>query len=187
MKSLILFLLMMSSFSYAQTRDELIQEYMKERSKMMGEIMKMFQDDGLLGDDFFKEDMHPFDNIERLKKLRGDNVTIEEKNEKDGTISITITPKNKDIDLDISTENNRITIKTETKVKESVDEEGNSFTSMSSSKSTRSISIPEGFEAMPPKQLGEGILISLKPKSQKIKKVYKDRVPVKKRPGEMTI
>lgn len=187
MKNLILFLLIVSQSSYAQTRDELIQEYMKERSKMMQEIMKMFKDDSLMSDDFFGEDMHPFDNIERLKKLRGDNVAIEEKNEKDGSISITITPKNKDINLDISTENNRITIKTETKVKETVDEEGNTFSSMSSSTSTRSIAIPDGFQAMPPKQVGDGIVISLKPTSKEIKKVYKDRVPVKKRAGEMTI
>ena len=187
MKKLFLFLLIFSQFSFAQTRDEIIEEFRREREKMMKEIMKMFKDDSFMNDDFFGEDMHPFDNIERLKKLRGDNVAIEEKNEKDGSISITITPKNKDINLDISTENNMITIKTETKVKETVDEEGNTYSSMSSSSSTRSIAIPEGFEAMAPKQVGEGILISLKPTEKKVKDVYKDRIPLKKKPGEMTI
>lgn len=187
MKFLVLFLLVMSNFSYAQTREEIIEEFRRERSEMMKGIMKMFKDDEFLNDDFFSDDMHPFDNIERLKKLRGDNVAIEETNEKDGSISIKITPKNKDISLDISTESNRITIKTETKVKETVDEEGNSSTMMSNSSSTRSISIPEGFEAMPPKQVGEGIVILLRPSTAKIKKVYKDRIPVKKQPGDITI
>lgn len=187
MKYLIFVLLIFSHLSHAQTREELIQEYMKERTKMMSEIMKMFKESSFATDDFFKDDMHPFDNIERLKKMRGDNVTIEEKNEKDGSISVTITPKDKSTQLDISTDNNRITIKTETKVKETVDEEGNSFTSMSSSSSTRSISIPDGFQAMAPKQVGSGILITLSPTSKKLRKVYKDKVPVKKRAGEITI
>lgn len=187
MKKLFVFLLLISQLSYGQTRDEIIEEFRRERAKMMQEIMKMFKDDSFMNDDFFGEDMHPFDNIERLKKLRGDNVAIEEKNEKDGSISITITPKNKDINLDISTDNNMITIKTETKVKETVDEEGNTFSSMSSSQSMRSISIPEGFEAMPPEQVGDGIKISLKPTKKKVKDIYKDKVPVQKRPGEMTI
>lgn len=187
MKYLILFLLVVSNVSFAQTREDLIEEFLKERSQMMKGIMKMFDDDEFLDNDFFADDMHPFDNIERLKKLRGDNVSIEETNEKDGSISIMITPKNKDINLDISTDNNRVTIKTETKVKETVDEEGNSRTMISNSSSTRSLSIPEGFEAMPPTQVGEGIKITLKPVTQKIKNVYKDRVPVKKKPGEITL
>jgi hypothetical protein len=40
-----------------------------------------------------------------------------------------------------------------------VDEEGNTFSSMSSSSSTRSIAIPDGFQAMPPKQVGEGLSV----------------------------
>lgn len=188
MSKVILFLLIFANTnSYGQTRDQLIQEYMKERSKMMQEIMKMFKDDSLMSDGFFSEDMHPFDNLERLKKLRGDKVSIEEKSEEDGSISITITPKSKDINLDISTDGGVITIKTETRVEETIDESGSKRTSMSSSSSTRSIRIPEGFQAAAPKQLGSGLVIKLVPTSQKIKKVYKDRVPVQKRPGEVTI
>ncbi len=187
MKLITIFLILISFSSYAQTRDEIIEEFRKERSQMMKEIMKMFKDDDFMQDDFFGSDMHPFDNIEHLKKIGGENISIEERSEKDGSISIIITPKNKDISLDISTENNQITIKSETKIEETTKENGNSSTSVSNSRSQRSISIPAGFKALSPKQEGEGIKISLVPAKSKVKRIYKDKFPVKKRAGEVTI
>ena len=47
MKLITIFLILISFSSYAQTRDEIIEEFRKERSQMMKEIMKMFKDDDL--------------------------------------------------------------------------------------------------------------------------------------------
>lgn len=187
MKLLTFALLLISFSSFSQTRDEIIEEFRQERSKMMKEIMKMFKDDDFMQDDFFGSDMHPFDNIERLKKIGGENIAIEERSEKDGSISIIITPKSKDISIDISTENNLITIKTETRVEETTKDKDNSLTSMSSSRSQRSIAIPNGFKALGPQKEGKGIKISLVPVKSKVKKIYKDKFPIKKRAGEVTI
>ena len=184
MKFLIFFLLSLSSLAFGQTQDQVNERIREIRSRMMEEMNKMFDDDSFMSDDFFGSNMHPFDNINRLKRSGGQNVTIEEKNEKDGSISVLITPQNKNVSLDISTENNLITIKTETKIEETHEESGNTSRSMSASRSQRSIQIPRGFRALSPKQEGKSIKITLTPEKHKKKN---DKVPVKKRAGEITI
>lgn len=180
---------------YAQkTHDEIIQDFIKQRQKMMEDMMKAFDDD-----DFFKDDDFGGDQIfQQLKKhgiggfggfkTQGQNVSIEEKVKEDGTIDVIITPKSDDINLDIQTENNRITIKSEMRVEEENDSNGNISKSFQSSSFSRSVSIPTGYIAQNPKQVKNSIVISLVPKeSNKLIKDKNKREPIKRKKGEKVI
>lgn len=182
----------------AQTREEIIEEFRRERAKMLEEIQKMFDEDlsGMgMGKGFF--DDSEFDSLFQGRSFSagGNNVKVEQEYEPDGTIGITITPQSKNVNLDIQTTDNMITIKSETKI-EQVDETGQGTSkSFSSSSYSRSISIPSGYKAKPPKQEGESIKIVLAPQ-KKIKSVLRPapqkkrkdgKVPVGKRPGEDTL
>ena len=79
---------MFSICSYAQTREEMMEEFMRERNKMMKQMIQMFQDD-FNNDDFFQDDFDPFGSNKSFKGI-GSNVDIEEKYEKDGSISIKV-------------------------------------------------------------------------------------------------
>ncbi|MBD65833.1 MAG: hypothetical protein CME62_11540 [Halobacteriovoraceae bacterium] len=181
MKYVMLLTMIFSLTAFAQTREELIQEYMKERNKMMREIMDMFNEDldTMMEDDFFEKDVNSFFSDKSF--LGGSqSVTVEQNYEKDGSISVIITPKDKNIQLDISTENNMITIKSETKIVDENSQAGNTFKSMSTSSMTKSIAIPRGYTAKAPTQEGEGIKISLVP-TDSVKKLapQKNKTPVK--------
>lgn len=194
-------LLMTCIFSlslFAQTREELIEEFRRERAKMMNEIMKMFQDD-FSGSDTFFDDMD-MDSLfsDRSFMGGGQNVSVEQKYEKDGSISILITPKNENVSLDIQTTESMITIKSETKVEQVDDENGNTTKSYSMSSFSKSISIPSGYTAQKPVAAGKSLKIVLMPKSgmkniitpknsQKIAPKKQEKVPVGKRPGEETL
>ncbi|MCO4755781.1 MAG: Hsp20 family protein, partial [Bacteriovoracaceae bacterium] len=172
------------------SHDEIIQRFLKEREKMMKDIMKAFDDDEFFQDDFFKDDM-----FEALKKHglggfkgfsgAGDNIEVEEKMESDGTISVIITPKTKDSELNIETTENVISIKSEVKVKEESTQGGSSSQSISVRSFNRSIAIPQGFKAQAPKKQGDSIVITLVPVKKDVFQPRKDgKVPVKKAPGE---
>ncbi len=198
------FSLFISLNIFAQTREELLEEFMKERDKMMRDIMKMFQDD-FNNDSFFNDDMDPFSGFEHFKGRSG-GVEIEEKYEKDGSLSIIITPLNENMDLDIKTNDEQITISYKVREEKETKKGDQSFKSFSSSSSTRVIPIPQGYKAKSPEAYGEkGIKISLiptdktksimssKPSSKsKLKKSKSqdkpvDKKPIGKRPGEDTL
>lgn len=183
MKFLLILSFLISSTLFAQTREELIEEYRREHLKMMQEIVKMFNEDAVVGDDFFG-DIDPFTNIERLRAARGENVTIEEKQLENGFIEITIIPKDKNTALDISTDNGMLTVKSEQRVEE--EQEGSKSMSMSSF--TRTISIPSGYSASAPEAVDKGVKITLKPNTElKEQRKKRDKFPVKKNPDEITI
>ncbi len=50
---LILFFTFLSTFSFSQTREELLEQFMKERRQMMEQMIQIFQDD-FNNDDFFR-------------------------------------------------------------------------------------------------------------------------------------
>lgn len=193
---LIVLLLVGSTFAGAQTREELLEEYRKERNKMMSEILKIFNQDmnSMMDDDFFSDDVDSF--FDKRSFTGGSSeVVIEQKYEEDGSIAIVIIPQNKHVQLDISTDNNMITVKSETKVIEENEEDSSRFKSFSSSSMSRSISIPQGYTAKQPVAHGKGIKISLIPSKdlqklkQKKKPLKKDdgKMPIQKQPGEQTI
>ena len=178
-----------STLAFSQTREEMIEQFMRERKEMMKQMMKMFRDDFSGMDNFFEDDFDPFDSMKSFKG-GGTNVEIEEKYEDDGSISIIITPKSENISLDIKTDNGMITIKSDMKTK--IEENGS--TSFSSSSYSRSIAIPQGYSAKAPVAAGKGLKISLVPNG-KVKKIMdsnkkrpkpsKDlKVPIGKQPGE---
>jgi HSP20 family molecular chaperone IbpA len=190
---------MVSVFSfnaYTQTREELIEEFMKERRKMMKQMVQMFQDD-FNQDDFFKDDIAPFGK-QKSYKSSGSSVEIQEKYEEDGSISIIIIPKRENMALDIQTKDGMITIKSEMKVEEESQTGKKSFKTYSSSSFSRSISIPSGYKAKTPKAEGKGIKISLvstkkvksilkKANQKPTKKFHPKRIPIGKQPGEEAI
>lgn len=195
----IISILICSFHSFAQTREELIEEFQRERAKMMQEIMKMFQDDFSGADSFFDDfDDMDMDTLFNNRSFTGGgaNVSVEQKYEDDGSMTILITPKNENVSLDIQTTDNMITIKSETRV-EQTDEQGTNRTkSYSRSSFTKSIGIPTGYVAQKPVPEGKSIKIVLSPKDQMKKivvpkstkkekpKPKQEKIPIGKRPGE---
>ena len=190
---LFIFLLASISFAFAQDADTVIQQFLEQRKKMMEEIMKAFDDD-----DFFKGDAIDDKMFDQLRKhglggfhgfsSTGNNVKVEERAEKDGSISIVITPKNKDMKLDIKTTKEQIVIHSE--MMEKVENESKQGKSQSYSRSSfsQTIPIPTGFEAQKPKQEGESIVIALVPtEKSNFKPDSKGRMPIQKGYEEETI
>lgn len=179
-------------YSLAQSPEQIIEQFKKERQEMMSEILKMFQSNPLQ-DSFFDSGMHPFDEVNKLRN--GSSVDVEEVYEKDGSISILIIPKSEETQLDIQTTESKIIIKSSSQVEQTTKEQGSSFKSISSQSFTRSISIPSGYMAKTPVTKDKKLIIKLIPllKNQnKIKKEtqpskVRDLKPVGKSPGEQTI
>tara|TARA_Y100000385_G_scaffold265208_1_gene299288 strand:+ start:254 stop:880 length:627 start_codon:yes stop_codon:yes gene_type:complete len=197
-----LILLIISSFfvlqSFAQQPDDadkIVQQFLEQRKKMMEEVMKAFDDDEFFkrGDDSFDDKMfdqirkHGFRGFQGFSSS-GNNVKVEERVEKDGSISVIITPKNEKIKLDIKSTKDQIVIKSE--MMSDVENKNAQVTTKSYSKSSYSqtIRIPNGFEAQSPKAKDKSIIIKLTPKAKgKFKPDSKGRVPVQKGYGEETI
>ena len=191
----LIFSILFSLNLFAQnTHDELIQKFIQQRRQMMEEMMKAFDDD-----DFFKDDDFGDDQMfQQLKKhgiggfatfkSSGNNVAVEEKVKEDGSIDVVITPKSENINLDIQTKDNRITIKSETKVSEENESESGTSQVYSSSSYSSSVRIPDGYHAENPKQVDKSIVITLIPdKGNKLIKDSNGRVPIKKKDGEKVI
>ncbi len=179
---------------HAQSRDEILEEFLKERKKMMESIMKMFEEDSHFGDSFFDDDFDPFKGMKSFKGT-GQKIDIEEKYEEDGSISILITPKQENMSLDIQTKDGFIIIKSETKVEEKNEQGGSTFKNYSMSSFSRSIAIPDGYSAKGPVAEGKSLKISLVPSSE-VKKIMQKpdpsktndgKMPIMKRAGEETI
>jgi HSP20 family molecular chaperone IbpA len=201
---LLVSIILTANLCHAQTREEILEEFRKERQEMMSEILGMFQSDSF-GDSFFGDDeANPFDNIKKLRNRS--NVTVEERHEDNGNISVLITPKSDKIELDIQTKNNMITIKSETKIEEESSSGGNSFKNISSSSFSQSISIPQGYIAESPIASGKGLQITLRPRGSRSERAMNEKpkddepvstvgvkkrkiklVPIGKTPGEEVI
>lgn len=195
-------ILVISSFiilkSFAQQPDDadrVVQQFLEQRKKMMEEIMKAFDDD-----DFFKRGNDAFDDkmFDQIRKhgfrgfqgfnSTGNNVKVEEKMEKNGSISVIITPKNEKIKLDIKTTKDQIVIKSQMMSDIENKNSQGSTRSYSQSSYSQTIRIPRGFEAQNPKAKDKSIIITLIPKAKgKFKPDSKGRVPVQKGYGEETI
>lgn len=197
MKNILAFIMLFGSTMATAQNDynTIIEQFLEQRKEMMEEIMKAFDDDSFFQDEFFDDDV-----FEQLRQHglggfkgyqgAGNNISIQEKMNEDGTISVIITPKNKETNLDIETKQDRITIKSEVEVKEErKDAKGNVLgTSTSMQSFSRVVSIPQGYKAKSPTKKGESIVISLVPNDGNILKPDENgRVPIKKRPGEKTI
>lgn len=193
MLKFILLLIVSSTVSAQDSHDEIIQRFLEQRKKMMEEMMRAFGDD-----DFFSDDFDDDKVFEALKnngiggfgqfKSMGQNVTVEEKMQNDGSIDVIITPKSENVDLNIETKDNRIVIKSETRVEENNESQSGTSKVFSSSSFSRSVSIPDGYEAQTPKQKDKSIIITLKPSSENMLKKSKDgKTPIKRRKGEKVI
>lgn len=198
---------------YAQkTHDEILQQFLEQRKRMMEEIMKSFDNNIFDNDDKFFKDLN--DNFDKafdddvFKRLRkkgfgsipgfehsGQSISIEEKVSDDGSILIIIKPKSKDMKLDIQTTDEQIIIKAESVVKEDSEmQQGKAHTFFQSSTS-RSVSIPQGYKALPAEAVEGGLQIRLVHKDKsyfkqgtgKVPRLKKDKIPVGKRAGEETI
>ena len=193
-KILSLLLILFSLQAFGQnTHDEIIQNFLEQRKRMMEDIMKAFDDDEFFQDDFFQDDMfkalrqHGLGGFKGFNGV-GDNIRVEEKMQKDGTISVVITPQNEKTDLNIETTDDRITIKSQMKVEEENVQGKARSKSISMQSFSRSIAIPEGYVAKTPKKEGKSIVISLVPQEGNILKPDEDgRVPIKAAPGEAEV
>lgn len=182
-------LLFLTSFPvFAQnSHSEILERFLSQRKKMMEEIMKAFNDDDFFKDDFFKsEDL--FDSFQ-FKGFQGagDNIKIEEEMGPDGTINVFITPQKENQSLNIETRGGMIVIRGENIVEEKIEGTNNSA-SVFRSKFTKSVTIPDGYEALEPVKDGNRLKIALKPHKQNPLRPDSDgRIPVPKRQGEETI
>ncbi|MEX1100242.1 MAG: hypothetical protein WEB87_07440, partial [Bacteriovoracaceae bacterium] len=116
----------MTSAAFAQnTHDEIIQRFLEQRKSMMEDIMKAFDDDEFFKDDFFQDDLfeslrqHGLGGFKGFSGI-GNNISVEERMEKDGSISVIITPKDKNTDLNIETTDDKITIKSQVRVEDEI-------------------------------------------------------------------
>lgn len=192
---LLLFSVTFMAQALAQNADEVIEQFLQQRKKMMEQIMKAFDDDDFFKDEFFDDSDKMFDQLKKQGlggfhgfNSTGHNVKIEEKVQKDGTISVMITPQNKNLKVDIKTTDNQIVIRSE--MLSEVENQNKQGTSKSYSKSssTQTIQIPYGYHAKTPKKQGESIVISLVPKEKShFKPDSKGRIPIQKSPGDETI
>jgi len=191
-----IFLLLLSQFTYAQqSHDEIIQRFIEQRKQMIEEMTKAFDDDAFFSDDFKADQL--FDSIQKSGiagfKSGERNVKVEEKVKDDGSIDVVITPQSENVNLDIETKDNRISIKSEMRVKEKKESDQGSSQVLSHSSFSRSVSIPDGFTASSPKQVDKSIVITLVPnEGQEIKVIEPSgaqdkKVPLKRRNGEKVI
>jgi HSP20 family molecular chaperone IbpA len=196
--------LLLSPVTLAQKdHDQIIQDFLKQRKKMMEEIMKAFDEDKFFkdfDDDFFNDDI-----FEKMRKhglgsmpgFRGgsQNVNVQEIIEEDGTISIIIKPTNENMKLDVQTTESQIIINAETLMEEKNEGQQGNTSSFFKSSFSRTIAIPQGYVAQAPTVVEGGMKIRLVPrdknflkkKSIKGKKKGGDMKPVGKQPGEETI
>ena len=112
-KLVILAVLITSFNTYSQDdeTDKIVQQFLNQRKVMIEEIMDAFDDDVFLKNRFTDDTL--FDALRKKgfsalpnSRHSNDNVKVEEKAQKDGSILVIITPKNKKIKLDIKTDNN---------------------------------------------------------------------------------
>ena len=174
MKWLLLVLMSLPVLAQPTDTEKILEKFLEHRKKMMEEVMKAFEGDDMIMDDFFKDE--GFRGI-------GQDFTIEENTTADGNMAIYITPKNKNVNLDIKTQDNRIVIKSETKVKQEDQDQQGSSTMLSSSSYTKSIGIPFGHKALDPVAEGSSIKIVLVP----VKRKENGRVPINKPAGGETL
>ncbi len=204
MKLLSVLLLVFPLTLFAQTRDELIKQFMEERKQMMQQMMKIFQDD-FSDDSFFDDSFDMSGSLGAGKKFQtqGENVELKENYNDDGSIDILILPKNKNMTLNINTKNNTISIDAEMKVEEKTEKEGQVYTTYSTSKFSRQIGVPQGYNVKEPEAIDQGYKISLiptgdakkyiinpsksKPESTQKAAESKDLKPIKQAPGEEAI
>lgn len=196
-KIFIAILILCSSLSsWAQkSHEEILQDFLKQRKAMMEQMMKAFDDDAFFSDDF--DDDKLFDSLQKngISGFRGfntsgKNVKVEENIQKDGSIDVLITPQNKNVKLDIQTTKNSIVIKSETHEEVKNESQSGMTQSISRSSYSQSVSIPDGYEAKSPVQVGDSIKISLRPSKSSKKIIFKkddDKKPIGKRRGEETI
>lgn len=135
MRFVVVILIFMYALScFGQTRQEMIEQFKKDRAQMLNTISEIFGDDAFVQQEVFG------------KKLEQD-VSITEKSNADGTVTIVILPKSKDVSLDIKTDEDNISISWKSKK-----------TSRSGSQSLR---IPRGYKALSPTQDKKSILIQI--------------------------
>lgn len=193
MKFILVLSMLFTTNLFAQDADEVIQKFLEQRKQMMEEIMKAFDDD-----DFFKGDAFDDKMFDQLRKHGlggfhgfnsiGHNVKVEEKVEKDGSISVIITPQNKNMKVDIKTTKDQIVITSEMIMDQKNKSDQGTSRQYSNSSSSQTIRIPFGYEAKTPTTKGQSIVISLVPKDKSnFKPNSKGRIPVQKRTGEETI
>lgn len=183
---LIILLMCFPLFAVGQTsEDEFFEQIKQQRERMFKEISKMLDDDLLMQDSFFGDDF-----FGGLGIKRGSSVSVDQTYEDDGSISVYIKAPDKNTQLDIQTTDSAVVIKSEVKITEENEQEGSSSRFYSSSSSSQSIAIPEGYVAQAPEKTKDGLRISLVPTGNtNIKKSKKtdSKVPIGKRPGEETI
>jgi HSP20 family molecular chaperone IbpA len=191
-KVLLVFLFSLNLFAQ-NSHDEIIQNFLEQRKKMMEEMMRAFGDDDFFSDDFNDDKLfeslknHGIGGFGQFKSM-GQNVTVEEKMQDDGSIDVIITPKSDNVNLNIETKNNSIIIKSETKVAQEDDSESGSSKYFSSSSFSRSVSIPDGYQVEDPKQKDKSIIITLRPtKDNQLQKSDDGKTPIKRRKGEKVI
>ncbi len=195
MKILLMVLFFIPSITFAQSRDEMLKMFKEQRKQMIQQMMKLFQDD-FSSDSFIDDDFDPFSGLGQMNSFNqdGESIEIKEEYKKDGTIEYTVIPKDKNMTVDIQTTDDSISIKTETKIEQVDEENGNQVKSYSSKSLSRIINAPEGYKVRKPENTSDGVKITLVPtgKVQKIISKPKDQqdkklIPIGKRAGEETI
>lgn len=170
---LLFFFVLTSVFnhSYAQTREDFIENFMKERKEMMKKM-----------DEMVKSAMNDNDSFDYESKS---SVNINQIKENDGTISIYIGPTNKNVDLKIKSTDSLIKVTTRSNFREQKGESSSRSVFSSSSSSSQIISIPDGFKALPAQTTEDDrLLIKLVKHKGKIRSIKNkqdfSRLPIKK-------
>ena len=203
MSRFLIMCLLMSSWVFSQNqnqkpspnknlseRDKMIQEFMRDRRKMMDQMLQAFGEDDFFADDFGADRDDDFfkgilgSRFQSTSGLGVSLVNIKRIQKDNGEIEIYLKPKDKSITMEFETTTSAIIVKAKQGSKVENNNKLGIQSSMSQSQFTRSISIPLGFKASAAKALGDRVLIVLKPAK---KKSPSGRVPIQKPKGETSI
>lgn len=157
MAKLILLFVLITSAHAKDERYRMIEEFMKQRNKMMNDLMNddsFFSGQGMFNDDL----MDKFDNNSFGSNRFASNVTITQTKKDNGDIKVVITPKSKNIKLDIQTTDQLLTVTSKTLIEQEDDSDRGKSVIKSVSSLSQSIGIPFGYELGAPKTEGDSVV-----------------------------
>ena len=168
MAKLVLFLTLLNLYAFADdSREEMIKDFLKQREKIMQDMMDSFDND-----DFFKgttgfDDsiINKFDKSFFRNNSLAKDVAIDQKKMPNGDIVVKITPKKKNIKLDIQTDENKITVTSKRLIEQKDEQQDTRSFMKSSSTSTQSIGVPFDYKITGPVKEGESIIYTMKKKN----------------------
>lgn len=160
MAKLILILLCCNLSFANEDRRQMIEDFLKQRDKIMKGMVDSFGDDSFFsGQSMFSDDLlEKFDKNLFGQSKFATQVTISQVRQENGDIMVSITPKSKNIKLDIQTTDDLLTVTSKTLMEQEDESDRGKAVIKSMSSSSQSIAIPTGYKLSSPKAQGDSVV-----------------------------